>query len=178
MLVGIVAIALLTAVPVCRGHYRNLAQLRLRGAWLVAAALGIQIAIISVFDIQSDIVSRMLHTSTYLMIGICIVLNRNIRWIWVIGLGWASNFIVIVANRGVMPIVVSTSDPIDQSASAFENSAPSTNAVLSFLGDTIATPNNMPMANVFSIGDLLLVAGFALVVLTSSRAPVDFPDDK
>jgi hypothetical protein len=179
MLIAIVTVAILVSIPAFGGRHTSMAQLRLRGTWLVSAALGIQIAIISMFDIHSAVVSRSLHASTYLMIGICLALNRNLRWIWVIGIGWACNFAVIAINLGVMPTSATAAHAIGRTTSTtFENSAPITNAHLSFLGDIFATPPSMPMTNVFSIGDLFLVTGFALVVVTASRTSARLLDDK
>ena len=60
----------------------------------------------------------------------------------------------------------------------FVNSARSDSAV-GFLGDVFAVPAGMPLANVFSIGDVLLVVGLALLlwqlprVIATSRGVYD-----
>jgi hypothetical protein len=46
----------------------------------------------------------------------------------------------------------------------FENSAAVAHPNLGFLGDVFAVPADLPLANVFSIGDALLVLGTFLVV--------------
>ena len=179
MLIAIVTLVIVASIPAFGGRYATFAELRLHGTWLVSAALGTQIAIISAFDIPSPLISRSLHASTYLMIGICLTLNRTLRWLWILALGWACNFAAIAANLGVMPTSTSAAHAIGRTTSTtFENSAPITNAHLSFLGDIFATPQSMPMTNVFSIGDLLLVTGFALVVITASRTNADLPTTK
>jgi Family of unknown function (DUF5317) len=174
MLIAIVAIVVVACVPLVGGRYAALGQLRIRGTWLVYGALGIQIAIISVFNIQSETVSRSLHILTYMMIGVCLALNRTVRLVWIVAVGWLCNFTAIVANAGVMPTPTSDAQAVGRSATSttFENSVPMTDARLAFLGDIFTTPRGIPLANTLSIGDLLLLAGAALVIFAASRAPI------
>jgi hypothetical protein len=174
MLIAIVALAVVACVPLVGGRYAALGQLRVSGTWLVYGALGIQIAIISVFDIQSETVSRTLHILTYAMIGVCLALNRTVRWVWIVAAGWLCNFTAIVVNAGVMPTPTSDAQTVGRSATSttFENSVPMTDARLAFLGDIFTTPRGIPMANTLSVGDLLLLAGAAFVIFGASRAPI------
>lgn len=172
MIIAIVALAIIVSVPLVGGHYTTLAQLRLRGTWLVAGSLAIQIAIISVFDLHSERLSAWLHIVTYAMIGICIALNRSVRWLWIIAVGWASNLTAIAANGGVMPSSTDITATIGHGASnTFKNSAPIDNARFGFLGDNFITPQSIPMRNVFSIGDIVLLIGLLLVTVAASRPP-------
>jgi hypothetical protein len=170
MLIVLVALVVVVAVPLLGGSYTALAELRVRGSWLVALALGVQIVIISLLEIDAPWISRSLHVATYAMLGVCLLANRSIRWMWLVAGGWFSNFLVIVVNGGVMPTSLSAADQVGRGAStAFENSVPTASARLPMLGDVIATPADMPLANVFSVGDVLLVIGLAFVVLAASR---------
>jgi hypothetical protein len=172
MLIVVVAVAIVVSVPLFGGSHAALARLRLRGTWLVAGALVIQIAIISVFDIGGDAVSRSLHVVTYLMIGVCLVLNRAVRGMWLVTVGWLSNFAAIVVNGGVMPTSASAAAAFGRTASdGFANSEPSSHARLAFLGDIFPTPRGVPLANIFSIGDVILLAGLVFVIVCASRAP-------
>jgi hypothetical protein len=173
MLIAIVALVVVASVPLVGGRYAALGQLRIRGTWLVYGALGIQIAIISVFDIQSETVSRSLHILTYMMIGVCLVLNRTVRLVWIVAVGWLCNFTAIVANAGVMPTSTSGAQGRRAASTTFENAGPVDDARLAFLGDIFSTPRDIPMANVLSIGDVLLLAGVAVVMFAASRAPIE-----
>ena len=80
--------------------------------------------------------------------------------------GGALNALVIVANGGVMP-----ADPDVAAAAAnhaapgeFINSAGDGASRLGFLGDVLATPDGLPLQNVYSPGDLVLIAGLLIVV--------------
>ena len=44
---------------------------------------------------------------------------------------------------------------------------------LGFLGDVLATPSSLPLANVFSIGDVVILIGLALLFVSVSRLPPD-----
>jgi hypothetical protein len=49
-------------------------------------------------------------------------------------------------------------------AAGFENSAVRADAHLAFLGDSVAAPKGVPRANVFRVGDVLIVLGTAALV--------------
>jgi hypothetical protein len=170
MIIVIAAVAVLMLVPLTGGTYSGLLDLRVRGSWIVAAAILVQIAIISVLDIGAGAVSKTLHLATYAAIGACVWLNRKVRWMPVIGVGWLSNFVAILVNGGVMPTSSAAADAIGRHTSTtFENSAPLSDPHLGFLGDIIVTPRQLPLQNVLSIGDVLLLVGFTLVVVAASR---------
>ena len=111
--------------------------------------------------------------------------TRSSAWRWsanlrtpgmpLIALGGLSNALAIVANSGVMPasegalrLAGMTADP-----EAFTNSGLVRDAHLAFLGDVFAVPAWVPAANVFSVGDLLLVAGGWVLMhrVCGTRAP-------
>lgn len=46
----------------------------------------------------------------------------------------------------------------------FVNSAPVAHARLAFLGDIFSIPRSLPLANVFSVGDVLLLVGAAAML--------------
>ena len=76
-----------------------------------------------------------------------------------------SNFVVIVANGGVMPASRAAQVAAGLvGRQGFENSVAVAHPNLAFLGDVFAVPAGVPLANVFSIGDALLVLGIFLIV--------------
>jgi hypothetical protein len=93
--------------------------------------------------------------------------------VWVVALGGALNFIAIVANGGVMPArrgALETAG-LDVRGGEFANSDFVEGAHVGFLGDVFAIPDGWPGANVFSVGDVLMVLGALLVLhaATGSR---------
>ena len=170
MLIVVAAVLVALVVPLAGGHFGNLTRVRLRGAWLVAAALIVQIIIISIVDGAPEWLSRTIHLTTYVALGIFIVANRHIPWMWLIGLGALANFVVITANGGVMPASERALAAAGRELRpGFNNSTIVEHPRLSFLGDVMNTPKWLPFANVFSIGDLLLIVGLVLVVFTVTR---------
>jgi hypothetical protein len=165
VLVLLVALALMT-VPLAGGHLSGLLDVTLRGLPVLVGALGIQVLVISVVpDASPDLITA-LHLVTYVAALGFVAMNLRLRGMWVVGLGGLLNFVAIAANGGVMPAKASALRSAGRrvSSSAFENSTAVRGARLSFLGDVFAMPGSWPLANVFSIGDVLIAAGVAIVM--------------
>ena len=88
--------------------------------------------------------------------------------------GGLLNLAAIGANGGVMPAQRDAleSAGIIVDSPEFENSAVVDDARLWFLGDIFAVPEGIPFANVFSIGDVILVLGGAVAVHTIAGSRV------
>jgi hypothetical protein len=170
MFIAVLALIIAILLPAARGRLLVLAQLRLRGAGFVGGALAVQIVIISVIPNAPQMLSAPLHVGTYLAAAVFLWLNRNVPWMWVVSIGGLSNLAVIAANRGVMPASEGALHAAQQEMNrGFNNSAPVPNAHLAFLGDVFASPQWLPLSNVFSIGDVVLVAGLILVITAATR---------
>ena len=166
MLIGAALLLCILTVPLAGGRLSRLADLEFRHSWLAVAALVVQVLIISVLPGGARGLSEEVHLASYLLLGAFLVVNRHIPGLLVIGVGGALNFAAILANGGVMP-----ADPdaiaaagIPQDATEFANSAPADGAFLGFLGDVFHTPAWLPIHNVFSVGDLVIVAGAFLLL--------------
>jgi hypothetical protein len=92
---------------------------------------------------------------------------------WVVALGGLLNFIAIAANGGVMPASRGAlqSAGLDVRSGSFANSDVVEGANVAFLGDVFAIPAGWPGANVFSLGDAVMLLGAFLVLhaATGSR---------
>jgi hypothetical protein len=92
----------------------------------------------------------------------------------VIAAGGALNFAAIVTNGGVMPAdadaIAAAGIPLN--ATEFANSAPADGAPLGFLGDVFHTPGWLPIHNVFSVGDLVIVLGAFLLLHRACGTPL------
>lgn len=165
LLVLLVALALLT-VPLAGGHLGGLLDIRLRGLPILIGALAVQVLVISIIPDASKNVITWLHLLTYVATLGFVAMNLRLRGMWVVGLGGLLNFIAIAANHGVMPASPSALRSAGRrvSSSAFENSTAVRGARLSFLGDVFAMPASWPLANVFSVGDVLIAVGVAIVL--------------
>lgn len=166
MILGLAYLMCLLSVPLARGRLSALAELELRRPWLVLAAIAIQVVIVSVLPGSVGALGEPLHLLSYLLLGAFAWSNRRVAGVAIVALGGFLNFVVIVANGGVMP-----ADPDALAAAGrsvtegeFSNSAHVADAKLAFLGDVIPTPGFLPVSNVYSVGDLLIVLG-VLVLL-------------
>ncbi len=166
MILGLAYLLCLLSVPLARGRLSRLADVELQKVWLAGGAIAIQILIISVVPGLLGPLSEPVHMLTYVMLGAFAWFNRGIAGLPVIALGGLLNFVCITANGGVMP-----SDPDAMAAIGrelgtreFDNSAAVANPKLAFLGDIIATPASWPVHNIYSVGDLLILAGAFVLV--------------
>jgi len=174
MLIGAALAFCILSVPLVGGRLSGLAQLEFRHAWLAVAALGVQVLIISVLPGGGGDHSEEIHLGTYALLGAFLVVNRHIPGLLVIAAGGALNFAAIVSNGGVMP-----ADPdalaaagIPQDPTEFANSAAADGAPLGFLGDVFHTPDWLPIHNVFSVGDVVIVLGAFLLLHRVGGTPL------
>jgi len=154
---------LLASVPLSGGRLAALADLRLRAAWLLGAALCVQVAVISLLPGGAPELHRGLHLASYGLAGAFLAVNRRVRGLFAIGLGGACNLAAIAANGGVMPMSRAAARAAGISGSeGFSNSEVLRDPALAPLGDVLAVPG---MA--FSPGDVLILAGAAALLHTA-----------
>jgi hypothetical protein len=166
MLFGVLFLIVLVTVPLARGRLTAFAELKVRRAWLAPAGIGVQILILKVVPSGAAGVHEAVHMFSYGLLGAFAWSNRRIPGVPVILLGGALNFIVIAANGGVMP-----ADPdavaragLELDPTKFTNSGPLADPHLQFLGDVFWVPSSLPVSNVFSVGDVLIVVGALLAM--------------
>lgn len=164
---------LLAAVPLLGGSLTRLSEVRLGRAWTLPAALLTQIMVVSVVPHADRGLLVALHLGSYGLAALFLLANRRVTGLWLLALGAALNFVAIAANSGVMPArpEALASAGIGQGGDdEFVNSGAVSDAHLSWLGDVFAVPDPVPLHNVFSIGDVLIVAGAGWTVHRLSGA--------
>jgi hypothetical protein len=116
-----------------------------------------------------------LYVVTTLLVGVAVVRNLRIPGMPLIVLGAASNMAAILANGGFMPATPEALAALGKSApTIYSNSAVVAQPALELLIDRFALPRWLPLANVFSIGDVLLGVGIVtLIVVTMVRGRSD-----
>lgn len=161
MIIPVLVLVAILSVPLTGGRLGRLAEVRIRWFPVLFAALAIQILIIEIVPHWPELLLTMAHLGTYGLAGAFAVVNLRIPGFWLIVLGGLSNLLVISANGGVMPASDAAQRVAGRAtdAAVFENSAVLDSPRLLFLGDIFAIPAGLPFANVFSIGDVLLVVG-------------------
>jgi hypothetical protein len=177
VLIGLLFLACVASVPLAGGRLARLSTLTFRGSGLLAAAIVGQVLIVSLFPgMGSEAVHTTVHIATYLIVGVFVVLNRRIPWVWLVALGGALNFVAIAANGGVMPAAPRALENAGFALdpSGFTNSGAVSHPHLQFVGDVFWIPSSFPISNVFSVGDVLILVGalLALHCVCASRLAV------
>ena len=178
MILLVAFVLVLATVPLLGGHLTRLATVELHGTRLLLGATVVQAVITQLrLDVPDGVVEAA-HILSYLLAGGFVWANRRLPWLWLAALGGALNFVVIVANGGVMPASPEALALAGESGTGadFANSALVDSPRLWFLGDVFAVPESWPLSNVFSVGDVVLLLGAALLVhrIAGSRLPGGF----
>ncbi len=162
----------MATVPLAGGNLMHLLDLRLRYAWLAAAGLLAQIVVINIVPGGSPTLHDVAHLSSYALAAGFVLANRHIPGMAVLALGGALNVAAISANGGVMPASPSAlaAAGIVHHAGAYANSAAVSHAHLAWLGDVFAIPSSMPLPNVFSVGDVLILVGVLVLTHRGGRS--------
>lgn len=159
------------------GRIGALADLRIRGAWLAVAGLALQLLLFGPF--LADRVGTAgpaLYVLSSAVVFLVMMANLSLPGIPLLALGAWLNMVAIVANGGHMPsspdawlMLRGVAEPPMVALSNSTLIGPGT--VLGFLGDILVLPRPIPLANVFSIGDVLVGVGAAWCVVRSMHVP-------
>jgi hypothetical protein len=177
----IVFIVALTAL-LTGGKIENLKNIDFRHSWLVILAVAGKIitnsSLRNVFHI-SDKMAPFLYVISLLLIIIFILLNTKQYGLPILGLGLFCNLLVIVSNRGYMPVkldyykTIATADELEklnQGLPFFNHIATSSHTKLYYLADIFLMPSWIFITRVFSIGDVLITIGASIFIWKSLRS--------
>lgn len=167
LLLAVCVLALLS--PLVAGRWpAGLLLHRWRWPLLVWATLALQVVVVEV-SLPGPL-APILHVATYLLVLAFLWANRHLPRIAVVALGGACNGVTIALNGGVLPASAHAvaAAGIDGDG-AFANSAVVAHPVLPWLGDVFAWPAPLPLANTFSVGDLLIALGVGLAAWSGTR---------
>jgi len=173
------AVAIGIVVAVARGgDLHRLVGLRLRFGWLALLALAAQVYVIY-YPAEQVEGARTLHAAvmmgSYAALVVLVLVNRGIPGMPVIGLGLLLNLAVMASNGGYMPV---TREAIIATGTRSEAELPPDGARLPrskdvllpadqtrlwILSDVITAPR-MPLARIYSIGDLVVATGVVLLI--------------
>jgi Family of unknown function (DUF5317) len=150
------------------GRVSRLADVRIRGLGVFYAALGLQLVAFPTGVLPwapGDRVATWMSLASYGCLVVGILCNLRLPGARLLGLGMGCNLVAILANGGHMPSTAGAR----RAAGIVEhgihnNSVALADPRLPWLVDRFALPHWMPLANVFSVGDALIVAG-AVVLL-------------
>jgi hypothetical protein len=166
MTLALAFLILLLTVPLAGGQLSRVGEVRIRWIGLAVLAFAIQVMLVTVVPEGNSTVHRILHLGTYALAAACLLRNLDLRFVWLVGVGGLLNLIAIAANSGVMPArrgALETAG-LDVQSGQFANSDFVEDAHVAFLGDVFAVPAGWPGANVFSVGDVLMLLGVFLAI--------------
>ncbi len=159
------------------GSVYALGNLRIHHLWLFFVPLLLQLIIFSPLAgfLGSDPAAhRTVYVASMALGALALLLNWHLPGVLPIAIGLACNFLVIALNGGFMPVSAQAREIAGMPAlSGRDNNViPMTaETALWFLGDILPLPAWVPLANVFSIGDLLIAVGGAYFMQRALFAP-------
>ncbi|WP_250446330.1 DUF5317 family protein [Actinotalea sp. C106] len=167
----LLAVACVVAVlsPLIAGRWpAGLLLHRWRLPWLVWVTLLVQ-GLALTAPLPRGLVA-VLHVATYgLALGF-LWINRQIPGVPLVGLGAASNAVGIAVNGGVLPVSPAAAAAAGRThREGFSNAAVLEEPLLPWLGDVVAWPAPLPLANTASVGDVLVLLGVLLAAWSSTR---------
>jgi hypothetical protein len=153
------------------GRPGGIAELRLRWIPLVLAGMLAQVILFSgpVADRVGDLGPALYVGSTALVFA-AVLRNARLPGMSIVALGAACNLAAIVFNGGYMPASRVALAAIGYSLGAsYSNSTVVARPMLEPLTDIFALPRWVPFYNVFSVGDVLIALGAAVVIAVAMR---------
>ncbi len=171
MIIVVAAILAVLTVPLSGRSLAPLAQLTLRHVWLVWLSIGTQL-LITLIPGFPEMAGEALHLLTFAAAAAFMWANRRLPGTMWIAVGAGLNLAAIAANGGTMPASAWAwrTAGFDALTGGFENSNVVVSPRLAWLGDVFAIPSEWPLANVFSVGDVIVVVGVGYFAHCAARA--------
>ena len=154
------------------GRPAGLGSLRFRWSSVMIAGLLVQVVLFS--DTVAGRIGTLgppIYVASTVLVLAAVVANRSIPGMAIVALGAVSNLAAIVANGGYMPAARSALDALGKSdPTTYSNSSSVESPALGPLTDVFAMPPWLPFANVFSVGDVLIVVGVVTTIVLAMRS--------
>ena len=156
-----------------RGRIDGLLELKFRWAWLAIGGLLVQVVLFT--ELGERLVGELapaVYVGSTLAVLVALLRNVRLAGLPIAAVGSFLNLAAILANGGAMP-----ADAAALRTAGFDGPGDHTNSVvlaepaLRPLTDIFAVPAGVPLANVFSVGDVLIAVGVAWAIATAMRRP-------
>lgn len=177
---AVIAAALAAAVLI-GGDVRRLSQLRIRHIELLFAAFAAKVSVALLGSSHSQtavIAARPLNVIGAVLLLAVVWFNRRIPGALIFGAGLLSNLIVIVTFGGRMPVLLPNGfDSTSPALPVLRTGLDPLHVLLQhpqglwFLGDIFAIPGLFGHGSLVSIGDLVMAAGVAYLIIRWSHRP-------
>jgi hypothetical protein len=157
------------------GRLDGLTAVRFRLAPLALGGLLFQLVLFSpaVTERIGDLGPALYVASTAAVL-VALLANVRLPGLWILAVGAGMNLLAIVANGGYMPSSpeawMALNGLAEVPTDAYTNSALMTpTTAFPALGDIFVFPRPLPLANVFSIGDVLIAVGAVVFIVRQMR---------
>lgn len=154
-----------------RGRLEGLVALGFHWAPLAVGGLLVQVVLFSEFGdrLAGDLGPAIYVLSTF-AVFLAVARNLRLAGMNIVAAGALSNLIAITSNGGFMP-----ADPEALAIAGFGGPGDHTNSIVladpafRILTDIFALPASVPLANVYSVGDILIGVGIVVVIVAAMR---------
>ncbi len=153
------------------GRLARLGALRIR--WVPLAIGGLLVQLVLFTDSGSRLAGALgpaLYVASTAAVLLVVLRNVRVPGLAIVALGAVSNLLAIAANGGAMPADPAALASLGLTAGGPTNSVVVADPALRPLTDIFALPDWVPLANVFSAGDVLIGLGIAVVLAAGMRA--------
>jgi Family of unknown function (DUF5317) len=164
------------------GRLDNLGHVRFRLGWVAVIALAIQLVLFSAVadGWPAELVRGGYVGSTALVLAV-VIANIRLTGVPLVVLGALSNLVAVVANGGAMPAGAGALAALGFGVGGHTSSIALEHPAFEPLTDVYAMPAWMPMANIFSVGDVVIGIGVVVAIAAAMRpadpspAPIEEP---
>ena len=158
------------------GRLDGLSALRFRWPALVLGGLLVQVALFTpAGNAAAGAAAPAIYVGSTTAVFLAVLWNVRIPGMRAVAGGALSNLAAIIANGGAMPADPAALATAGLTAGGYTNSVVLVNPALRVLTDIFAVPSWVPLANVFSIGDVLIGIGIAITIVAAMRRPTVLP---
>lgn len=147
-----------------KGHFWNFGVVKIRGIWLFAIGALIQFVLFRFASWEAlewqkwlAVNFLLLHVLSYILILIPLMINRQFKSLYVMGIGTILNLIPIGLNAGKMPVKV----PENLGEQVFDlgHALLTETTKVPILADIFYIGPPYPLPKIISIGDVFLIVG-------------------
>jgi hypothetical protein len=184
LVLAVLGVALVSSL-LTGGRLEYAQNWQLRGLWMALGAFAVQTALFTRWgtDLVGEAFAPIIYIITLSTLVVFLVANRRVLGVPILLAGLMLNVLVISANAGRMPasvVALETAGRMEE-AQLLRVRGAAANCVLmsdstrlNVLGDNIVIRLGGPVGSAYSIGDLVALAGEAVVVFGVLRGkPVD-----
>jgi hypothetical protein len=152
------------------GRIDNLATIRFRLAPLAVIALAIQLVLFSsLADGLATEVVRVTYVLSTALVVLVVLANVRLAGVSLIVAGALCNLAAVAANGGLMPASPGALASLGFGVGGHTSSILVDHPALEILTDQFALPAWLPLANVFSVGDVVIGIGVAVAIAAAMR---------